>query len=548
LQKRIALNPSTNKNTFMVSKELLKAGFRKLLKQYHEQPAPILVFNEKGELKTATKRALDLFGVENKTQLPIRKLQDLSKDPKKEIVLNKLTDAAANKKLFTKSTLLRIKTSGGFKNFLTEFSVNEDGEIHAHFTDVGEVIEKSGAITNIFGVTKEINSQKDLDNVFQKIAEQTASLFNAKVFVMQLEENNLRLKGLEGIPYTDAKKAELLDVNGGTLLALAARTRQIQEHPNIKKLPGATIQDIDIKHDFGHSIAIPLMAKNGNGEDTILGVIGLYKTGEDRFSPHEVELLKFLSEIAVTKISSTRLTEKLKHQATHDSLTKLLNRRGFFESMAEKTSLEGLDPNKTKVSEILSKLKNINPFRIVFVDLNNLKRVNDELGHLRGNEAIQLFADYLKQKIPNALVARMGGDEFAAFIPNTPNEDPEYSNKLEKQFKKLISKHADLNKTGFSAAFGHADFTPNPKHGKSVNWIKLVEEYAKSGKTLHDLSTYIVNAAERKTMCSKKAEKTRLGYAPPSFVSDLLNAVKNKKIGKKDVLTLLRKHWLLKKP
>ncbi|WP_406692854.1 EAL domain-containing protein [Saccharopolyspora sp. ID03-671] len=86
----------------------------------------------------------------------------------------------------------------------------------------------------------------------------------------------------------------------------------------------------------------------------------------------------------------------LRHQATHDELTGLLNRRGFQERLADL-----LPPDKPGSVAVL------------FCDLHNFKRINDALGHEAGDELLSAVAERLLEGLPpRCEVARFYGDEF----------------------------------------------------------------------------------------------------------------------------------------
>ncbi|SFS55585.1 putative bifunctional diguanylate cyclase/phosphodiesterase [Saccharopolyspora flava] len=86
----------------------------------------------------------------------------------------------------------------------------------------------------------------------------------------------------------------------------------------------------------------------------------------------------------------------LRHQATHDDLTGLLNRRGFQERLAEM-----LPPDKPGSVAVL------------FCDLHNFKRINDALGHEAGDELLSEVAERLLEGLPERCeAARFYGDEF----------------------------------------------------------------------------------------------------------------------------------------
>lgn len=84
-----------------------------------------------------------------------------------------------------------------------------------------------------------------------------------------------------------------------------------------------------------------------------------------------------------------------------DTLTGALNRRGFF------AAFDGLLAEMPRAGLL-----------IVYADLDGLKPINDSLGHHAGDRAISEAVDCLRRALgPAALVARMGGDEFAAALP-----------------------------------------------------------------------------------------------------------------------------------
>lgn len=97
---------------------------------------------------------------------------------------------------------------------------------------------------------------------------------------------------------------------------------------------------------------------------------------------------------------SKHKTEHLQKLAYGDGLTKLLNRRGFFE-LAE-SALQATRDNAGSTT--------------FFIDLDNMKRVNDQLGHAQGDRALQLVATTLRECFRESdLIGRIGGDEFAVF-------------------------------------------------------------------------------------------------------------------------------------
>jgi diguanylate cyclase (GGDEF)-like protein len=88
-----------------------------------------------------------------------------------------------------------------------------------------------------------------------------------------------------------------------------------------------------------------------------------------------------------------------------DSLTGLANRGSF---------KEALDV------EIKRSNRYARPFSISFIDLDDLKSVNDQLGHKVGDKMIVQLAEAIRDTLRNAdVAARLGGDEFALLLPET---------------------------------------------------------------------------------------------------------------------------------
>ena len=82
-------------------------------------------------------------------------------------------------------------------------------------------------------------------------------------------------------------------------------------------------------------------------------------------------------------------------------------------------------PNKSKCEELLHNVEFIKePTACIVFDLNNLKQVNDSLGHSIGDQLILNFARLLRNSVPSKdFVGRYGGDEFMAVIYNTSREN-----------------------------------------------------------------------------------------------------------------------------
>ncbi len=98
------------------------------------------------------------------------------------------------------------------------------------------------------------------------------------------------------------------------------------------------------------------------------------------------------------------LRDRLAHAATHDSMTGLVNRLGVLEHIER---------------ELASASRAGRATALVFIDLDEFKRVNDVHGHAAGDEVLRMVAERLQsQARAGDVVARLGGDEFLAVLPD----------------------------------------------------------------------------------------------------------------------------------
>lgn len=101
--------------------------------------------------------------------------------------------------------------------------------------------------------------------------------------------------------------------------------------------------------------------------------------------------------------------DRLQRLAGLDALTGLANRRSFYE---------------TAYMEIHKSRRFASIFTIVYIDVDDFKKINDTYGHNAGDAVLRVIANTMRQNTRIVdLVTRMGGDEFVILFPETNAED-----------------------------------------------------------------------------------------------------------------------------
>jgi len=114
--------------------------------------------------------------------------------------------------------------------------------------------------------------------------------------------------------------------------------------------------------------------------------------------------------VVVTLLLS-KLRSALEHErelARTDYLTGAVNSRVFYDLLQ---------------SEINRSQRYKNPFTIAYIDLDNFKTVNDELGHATGDQVLSFVVNQVRKHLRKTdVVARIGGDECALLLPESKQE------------------------------------------------------------------------------------------------------------------------------
>jgi len=243
-------------------------------------------------------------------------------------------------------------------------------------------------------IAQQMTAVLDLKELLSKVCLLIQEAFQlCHVSVLLKDEDDLVLRASHGKLTGRAPEGELPVGEGLWRRALAAGKTLIEN--DVK-----SVSELGLYVEAESTMCIPLVSFG-----LTLGVLVLDTARPGAFNANDTQPLESVADICATAIQNAHYVERVKQLAYLDGLTGIFNRR-FFELRI--------------VEEIDRARRYGTGLAVLMVDIDQFKRLNDEFGHLLGDEVLRQVSSIFHQQLRKIdVLCRYGGEEFAILLSQT---------------------------------------------------------------------------------------------------------------------------------
>jgi diguanylate cyclase (GGDEF)-like protein len=272
---------------------------------------------------------------------------------------------------------------------------------------------RSRQLEAINTIARQITAVVDIDELLHKAGMLIIESFAVEhAMVLLNEDEGMVLRAHEGNLTPLTREGFVLPHGSG----LAARVME-SGRPLIENNVSTNPEYFPAVAETRSEIILPLVSMGQT-----IGVLAVESSRPDAFEKADLTPLESVADICASAIQNARYFDRIRQLAYRDGLTGSFNRRFF-----EMRILEEIERVK-RYDSVLS---------VVMIDIDCFKTVNDEFGHLLGDEVLRQVTTLISPQLRRSdVLCRYGGDELAILLPET---DPERAASAAEKLRKTIA-------------------------------------------------------------------------------------------------------------
>jgi len=320
------------------------------------------------------------------------------------------------------------------------------------FDALDQLTDQRDFYAQLCQLNSEINLTGSPEELFRQIVQVGTQLFKydmlALILLQEQESRQAELAIIEG-ETGSLKPGYRFELQDSVLSDVIRKGEPYTaDHLTEKQTADDITRDLPLPVDQMESLIVAPIRNDSQTYGTLL--LGYTESG--KLQQKDEQVLMILGAVIGSALNKFYHYRYMKHIATRDGLTNILNYRAFMERLEE---------------EIQRGKRYESPFTLLFGDLDEFKRINDEHGHQYGDRMLQEVARLITANVRSVdIVARYGGEEFAVIVLHASLDD---AFKTANRIRETIKNHRfeiDGVRERITISIGMAEY---PGHAEDVD-------------------------------------------------------------------------------
>lgn len=376
-----------------------------------------------------------------------------------------------------------IATQGLAYSEATMPDVNENTEDRPF---VEQIKRANREVFNLYELAREFSGSLTLDETLKMFAKKVGEFVpfdTCVLYVLDAQKRYARAMHVEGDNADMLVKRRVKVGQGATGYALKMRETVPNADPDLD----FSYSQTELVEQYSAMASVPLIAN-----DELLGAVTIYARELTKYGEEHIRLFETISRIAADGIDKSLEHHETKTHALTDQMTGLANARSLqiqFDKEVARSERAGTT------------------FQLLMLDLDGFKAVNDSFGHKVGDEMLRAVGSVIKDQLRDYdFLARYGGDEFVAIIPETSNSDvADLCQRIEKAVSEFSLVVGDSQVARVGVSLGASGY---PKNGDTFDGLIVAAD-----KAMYE------NKIDRRR--TKRTPTSNVALSPESLILEL---------------------------
>jgi diguanylate cyclase (GGDEF)-like protein/putative nucleotidyltransferase with HDIG domain len=258
-------------------------------------------------------------------------------------------------------------------------------------------------VFTLYELAREFSSSVELQetlSLFTRKVAEFVPFVTCAVFLMDEKNNYATAVHVDGENKSILTSRRIKVGQGATGIALKKKAAIQNVSPDLD----FSSSHVELSQQYSTMASVPLIA-----DDVLIGAVSIYARDMVSYGEEHLRLFETIARIAAEAIGKSMEHNEVKAHALTDPMTGLPNARCLqiqFEKEVGRASRSG------------------SCFQLLMLDLDGFKAVNDSFGHKTGDDILREIGKVIRGQLRDYdFLARYGGDEFVALIPDTSHDD-----------------------------------------------------------------------------------------------------------------------------